>query len=57
MDGVWAMACAMYPDLFSGEVPIVEDERDDNVGIYVAVGVIGALIVAVLAFMFLRSKS
>lgn len=57
MDGVWTMACAMYPDLFSGEVPIVEDERDDNVGIYVAVGVIGASIVAVLAFMFLRSKS
>lgn len=54
MEGVWTMACAMYPDLFEGDVPTIDNEEEGSVGIYVAIGIVGALIVAVLAFIFLK---
>ena len=52
-DGVWTMACAMYPDLFSGDVPKVDSEKE-NIIVYVAVGGGAALAVLILAVFMLR---
>ena len=55
MDGVWAMACAMYPDTFSGDVPELSDDSDDNnVVLYVTIGVVSALVVGLIAFFFIK---
>ncbi len=56
MDGVWTMACAMYPDLFEGDVPEVP-ESESNTMLYVAVGAFIVLIVAVAAYIFMKKTS
>ena len=52
-DGVWTMACAMYPDYFSGDVPTVKAEQD-NILLYAAVGAGTAIVVIIAAVFLLR---
>ena len=54
MNGVWTMACAMYPDAFSGDVPEVEKDKNDNTMLYVAIGGAAAAAVIVVGLLFLR---
>lgn len=54
MNGVWTMACAMYPDTFEGDVPTVEDDSKDNTVLYVAIGGVAAVVILVAGIMFLR---
>lgn len=54
MDGVWTMACAMYPDIFSGDVPTVESDDEDNLILYVGAGIAFVAIIGVAAFIFMR---
>ena len=53
MNGVWTMACAMYPDTFEGDVPTVDEEKDNTL-LYVAIGGVAAVVVLVAGIMFLR---
>ncbi len=53
MDGVWTMACAMYPDLFEGDVPEVPEKKSDTM-LYAAVGIVIVAIVAVVAYVFMK---
>jgi len=53
-DGVWTMACAMYPDYFSGDVPTVKDGGDNNIVIYAAIGGVVAVAVIVAAVLLMR---
>ncbi|AMK14192.1 iron ABC transporter substrate-binding protein [methanogenic archaeon mixed culture ISO4-G1] len=53
--GVWTMACAMYPDLFSGDVPDAGGSSDDMM-IYVAGGAVAVIAILALAYFFMRSK-
>lgn len=54
MNGVWAMACAMYPDLFEGDVPVMSNDYDDNIVTYAIAGVIGAILIAITAVLYFR---
>ena len=54
MDGVWTMACAMYPDIFSGDVPTVESDEEDNFLLYACAGIAFVAIIGVVAFIFMR---
>ncbi len=54
MNGVWTMACAMYPDTFEGDVPTVDDDSKDNAVLYIAIGGVAAVIIVVAGLMFLR---
>ena len=55
MEGVWAMACAMYPDEFSGDVPEVPNDSDDgNMIVFVIAGIIGVIVIGVASFVYLR---
>lgn len=54
MDGVWAMACALYPTLFEGDVPFDKGGSDDMTMIYIGAGVAAVGIIAVGSFFFLR---
>ncbi len=45
-DGLWMMACAMYPEYFSGDVPEVKSDDKGDIVLYAAIG--GAVAVAVL---------
>ena len=56
MDGVWTMACAMYPDLFSGDVPEVHTEKS-NVALYAGVGLVIVVIAAIAAYVFMKRTS
>jgi len=54
-DGLWAFACAMYPDLFEGPAPRTDEPSSSNPLMYAAVGV--AFVVVILAvtyFMIMR---
>lgn len=52
-EGLWTIACALYPDYFSGDVPTVE-KSNDNTLLYLGVGIAVASIVAVIAVVMLR---
>jgi len=54
MNGVWTMACAMYPDLFSGDVPTVPAKAENNTLLYFGVGMAAAIVIAGAGFLFLR---
>ena len=53
-DGVWTMACAMYPDYFSGDVPTVKDEGNKDIILYAAIGGAVAIVVIVAAVLLMR---
>lgn len=54
MTGVWTMACAMYPDLFSGDVPTVPGKAANNTILYLGIGLGAAVAVCIVGVMFLR---
>ncbi|MGN1045230.1 MAG: hypothetical protein ACI4Q9_04670 [Candidatus Methanomethylophilaceae archaeon] len=54
MDGVWAMACAMYPEYFEGEVPAAPPATEDNTVVYAIAGILGVAVIGVVAFFFVR---
>ena len=54
MDGIWIMASAMYPDLFSGDVPTVPDNEDSNIWLYVGVAIAAIAIIGLVAFVLMR---
>ena len=56
MNGVWIMACAMYPDLFTGDVPSVDKSQPNNVPAYLSVSCIAALAICIGGTMFLRKQ-
>jgi ABC-type Fe3+-hydroxamate transport system substrate-binding protein len=51
--GVWKMAGAMYPDLFDGDMPTPSDSSDDSM-IYIIGAVVAVIIIALVAFYFMR---
>ncbi len=53
--GIWTMACAMYPDLFSGDVP-TPGGSTDNTMLYVAAGIVAVIAILAVAYFFMRSK-
>ena len=55
-DGVWTMACALYPDYFSGDVPEVTPEENNNTVLYAAVGGGAAVTILVVAVLLMRRK-
>ena len=54
MNGVWTMACALYPDLFSGDVPYADEESQDNTALYVGAGIVVVVIIIAAGVLFLR---
>ena len=55
MNGVWTMACALYPDLFSGDVPYADGYGEENTVIYLGAGLFVAGIITVGGVFFLRT--
>ena len=55
MNGVWTMACSMYPDYFEGDVPEVNTDGGPNVVLYAIVGAVAAIVI-VGAVMFLMKR-
>lgn len=53
VEGVWTMACAMYPELFSGDVPEASSE-ESNVLVYVGAAVAAMAVIAVVAYLLMR---
>ncbi len=54
-NGVWKMACAMYPTLFEGDVPTDSGSSDDFM-LYAGAGIIATVIILVIAFAYMRSR-
>ena len=48
------MACALYPDYFSGDVPTVNSDKDSNIVLYAAVGGGVAVVAIAAAFILMR---
>ena len=55
MNGVWTMACSMYPDYFEGDVPEVNTDSGPNVVLYAIVGAVVAIVI-VGAVLFLMKR-
>lgn len=55
-DGVWTMACAMYPDYFSGDVPTVKDADEKNIVLYMVIGCAAGVVLLVAAIFLMRRK-
>lgn len=55
MNGVWTLACAMYPTLFTGDVPeLPKDNSNGDVMMYAVAGIVGAVIVIAVAVVLMR---
>lgn len=59
MEGVWAMACAMYQDAdpvnFDGDVPWIPNEDNDKGVVFSSIaGIVGALIICAVTILYLR---
>jgi len=54
MTGVWTMAVAMYPSLFSGDVPDVPKGNDQNTSIYSIAAVIAVVAIIGVAYYFMK---
>ncbi len=55
IDGVWAMACAMHPDYFHGDVPVVPVEGEGYAP-YLISGIVAALIVVGVTVYLMRRE-
>ena len=55
LDGVWVMACAMYPDYFQGDVPSFDGDSGGSLLYYGLAGIAGAVLV-VAASMYIMRK-
>ncbi|MCQ2071247.1 MAG: hypothetical protein MJZ68_08965 [archaeon] len=55
MDGVWTMACAMYPDVFGGDTPATEDSKDDSM-IYIVAVIVAIAVIGVVGFLYIRKN-
>ena len=53
-DGLWTMACALYPDYFSGDVPEVKDSNNNNIILYAAVGGAAAVAILIVAVFLMK---
>ena len=53
-EGLWAFACAMYPDLFEGSAPQADEPSDSHALMYAAAGTVLAAIILVLAYFMMR---
>ena len=47
------MACALYPNLFEGDVPEYKGESD-NTMLYIAIGGAAAVVILIVAFYLLK---
>ena len=56
MNGVWTMACAMYPDLFEGDIPEIPIEESD-VTTYIIAAVVVIAVVAVAAVLLMKRNA
>ena len=54
IDGVWTMACAMYPDHFEDDVPSVPEADSKDIVIYAAIGVVVVAVIGGGAYFFMR---
>lgn len=54
MNGLWAFACAMYPDVFGGDIPHTDPPSDSNLPIYITAGLAFALVIVIAGYFFLR---
>ena len=52
-EGLWAFACALYPDLFEGPAPHTDEPSDSNMLLYAVVGIAVVLILLGVAYFFL----
>jgi ABC-type Fe3+-hydroxamate transport system substrate-binding protein len=53
-EGLWAFACAMYPDLFEGPMPETDERSNPNVLMYLFAGIIAAMIMLAFAYFLMR---
>ena len=53
-EGLWAFACALYPDLFEGPAPHADDPSDSNLLLYTAAGAVAVISVLALAYFVMR---
>jgi ABC-type Fe3+-hydroxamate transport system substrate-binding protein len=54
-DGLWAFACALYPDLFEGDAPSTDDGvSGSNLLLYAAAGIISAICILGISYAFIR---
>jgi len=53
-EGLWAFACALYPDLFEGPVPQTDEPAGSNALLYAAAGVVAVIVVLALAYFIMK---
>ncbi|MCL2032912.1 MAG: hypothetical protein FWG96_06585 [Methanomassiliicoccaceae archaeon] len=54
-EGLWAFASALYPDLFEGDVQIIDDEQSNpDLLLYAAAGIMVTMVIIGLAYFFMR---
>jgi len=53
-DGLWAFACALYPDLFEGPIPKTDERTTPNLLMYAAGGIAASIIMLVIAYIVMR---
>lgn len=54
MTGVWTMACAMYPDLFTGDVPSLPSGDDPDWVLYISVAAVVIVMIGIAAYFLMR---
>ncbi|MCQ2071241.1 MAG: hypothetical protein MJZ68_08935 [archaeon] len=55
MDGVWTMACSMYPDIFHGDIPTPKDS-DDNSMVYIVAVIVAVVAIGVVGLFYVRKN-
>jgi len=55
-EGLWEVACALYPEHFSGDIPS-DDSDNGNIYLYLAVGILVVVIIVGATVYLLRKKS
>lgn len=53
-DGVWTMACAMYPDLFSGDVPSSSGSGDEDSLPFIIAALLSVIAIIAVSYWIMR---
>ena len=53
-EGVWVMACAMYPELFTGDVPSSSEVDDDGMFPYLIASGLSIVVILALSYYLMR---
>lgn len=55
-EGLWNVACLLYPEIFEGDIPVMRSQEPDNTWVYAGVAVTAIAAISIAAVYFVKRR-